>query len=133
MVEWSITRDCKSVGISLRWFESNPAHMTKQIWTSPDFFVLVRAGDMFLSAKTVEVGSWKFKFDETEIIPDHKTIPAREFFASGSRSMGMLLQLDSKSRAGTQSPDWVASCGHDICERRRTNSRGRNSLPVHQS
>lgn len=27
VVEWSITTDCKSVGLCLRWFESSPAHI----------------------------------------------------------------------------------------------------------
>lgn len=52
---------------------SNPTRRTRQkIPTAWDFFVRVRDGDMFLSTKTVESGSWKFQFDETEIIPDHK-------------------------------------------------------------
>ena len=62
---------------------SGREHKTKQIWTSPDFFVLVLTGDIFFSKKIVEVGSWKFHFDENEIIPDHKPFyfPFLSFFA----------------------------------------------------
>jgi hypothetical protein len=41
-----------------------------------------RRSHVFVATKTDESGSWKFQFDETEIIPDHKF--SKEKFLSGS-------------------------------------------------
>lgn len=34
VAEWSIAGDCKSPGLSLRWFKSNPAHFETKSQTS---------------------------------------------------------------------------------------------------
>ena len=47
VVEWSITTDCKSVGLGLRWFESNLAH-TKNKWLRP-FFCAPDQLDLFIN------------------------------------------------------------------------------------
>jgi hypothetical protein len=68
------------------WVRFLPGAHDEKIPTAWDFFGRVRAGDMFLSTKTVEAGSWKFRFDKSEIIPDHKDIGARHRLSRGSEN-----------------------------------------------
>src|SRR3989344_3487226 len=54
-----------------------------------------------------------------------------KFSCTRSKAMLLLYVRNRKTERGTQSIDWVASCGHDFSERRRGKSCGR-FLPDHK-